>query len=182
MVKNFKWELLYRQVRSDLARVCTVTEPETDNTAACFRIAFGYWKEVRRIFKERIIYDDREEIEFFREIKPAFTSWMEYYMLINQAYLFAPANEQELTTFWVEEEDRSNRFFARNRAFVEYYDSGEHFNDHVYFFSRNRSPDFSVRDQVYMDEDCRSSHDSLVRSLLAYRMYDEWLAERKRLG
>ena len=52
---------------------------EMEIIEACFKSSLDYWGKVCKAMKGSEFRNKEEEICFFREVKPAFTSFIEYY-------------------------------------------------------------------------------------------------------
>lgn len=162
----------------DLDRYKTIELPETERAECCYRAALNYWLKVKEHFFQRVIYVDTEEIEFFREVKPQFTALIEYYLILNQGLLFIPEKLEDRIAYWEEEAKRYQRFYVRNRTFIEYYESGCNKEDMHYFLARYNNQFMMPQERIYEDSDCRTSHDHLVRGLIANRMYLDFAQEK----
>ncbi|MEP7375270.1 MAG: RteC domain-containing protein [Chitinophagaceae bacterium] len=175
---SLHWESLLDELLEELIRLRALSLPESDKAELCFRLAVQYWHRLKERFFLRVMNIDKEEIEFFKQIKPVFTAFIEYYLMINQSLLFMPEGSDEKLVYWTDEEKRYHRFNERNETFIAYYKSGLVDQDDRYFLQRNNQLDPSSQERIYEDEDCRSSHDHLVRGLLAGRMYGEYVQEK----
>jgi RteC protein len=178
-----EYELLYKDMLKDIERCSGIDLPETEIAECCYQIAINYWQKLKEGFQKKSIYADADEIEFFKMVKPEFTSYIEYNLILNQGLLFIPAEREQALNYWKEEVKRHQRFLERNRVFVEYYESGSIEQDAECFLQRNNRLTAMPQERIYEDNDCRSSHDHLVRGLLANRMYKEYVDKRiKQLG
>lgn len=175
---NPKYEPLYRDMLNDMARCRMLELPDAEIAESCYRVALNYWRRLKEYFGQRVMYVDEEEIEFFKYVKPEFTAYIEYNLLLNQALLFIPEDKEAAIRYWKEEAGRYQRFQKRHADFIQYYDSRCREKDADYFLLRNYRVDMKPQERIYEDEDCRSSHDHLVRGLLAGRMYQEYVEEK----
>lgn len=162
----------------DIDRCRKAILPEAECVECCYRVAMNYWKELKELFISGTMQMDAEEIEFFKEVKPLFTSHIEYYLILNQVVLFVPNIEQEKKEYWNEEEKRYHRYCKRHENFIAYYESGSTERDSEYFLQRNNRVEMPPQERIYEDADCRSSHDHIVRGLLAGSMYHDFVLER----
>jgi hypothetical protein len=143
----------------------------------CFQICVKYWGQV----KERIIHYEfnncKEEIEFFKMVKPLFTSKIEYYNLLYHAELFEPDFGTEgYKKFWQREGHRLEKFREEHTAFYSYYKSGCSCDDKIYFIRADRVAYEFLEVRVYdMDSRASSSHDHLVGSILALEEYVKYV-------
>lgn len=175
-----KWEILYTEMLVDIERCKKMELPETERTESCYRVSVNYWFRVKELFMSRVIYDDMEEIVFFKTVKPQFTSYIEYYLVLNQGLLFIPEEAEERLLYWQEETKRHQRFCDRNADFIRYYEINGTDQDAQYFLQRNNRNVAMPQERIYEDADCRSSHDHIIRGFLANRMYHEYAAGKIR--
>jgi len=173
-----QWENLYSQMLVDINRCKTLDLPETERAESCYGIAINYWHRVKTFFMVKLNYSDAEEIEFFKIVKPQFTSHIEYYLIMNQGLLFIPENLNEKFEYWQVGVERYQRFCDRNLDFIRYYESTSKVYDADYFLQRNNRLVVLPQERIFEDNDCRTSHDHIVRGLLANRMYHEYAGKR----
>lgn len=176
MKKNF--ESIYELMLAELKECQCQDLSEADRAEGGYRVALEYWHLVKQKFQRRVMQVDEEEIGFFREIKPRFTAYIEYNLILHQALLFIPESECDRSSYWQEELHRYERYCDRHHDFIAYYESGARERFCQYYLQRSNTSALSPQERIYEDEDCRSSHDHLVRGLLANRMYREYVQER----
>ena len=157
------WEYFYSLMLLDISRCKGTAVTETEHSECCYRVAINYWEKVKDIWSE---------------VKPQFTSHIEYYLILNQGLLFIPDDPFEATNYWKDEEQRLQRFCNRNEDFIRYLESKSHHNDGDYFLQRNNRHALLPQERIYADADCRSSHDWLIRSWLANKMYNDFVKKR----
>ncbi len=73
----------------------TAYPAEMEMIEACFKSSLDSWGKVCKQVKATGFRDDKEEIRFFREVKPVFASFIEYYTYRYHAVLFSPVNDIE---------------------------------------------------------------------------------------
>ncbi len=174
---------LHHELLADLKRTWQLELPEMERIESCYHVTMNYWTEVKEIFKQQDVYDEELEIEFFKSMKPVYTSYIEYYLILHQALLFLPENPQEAVSYWEEELKRYNRYCDKHADFIKYFESYSSEYDAAYFTIRNNRQEMPARERIYEDEDCRSTHDHVVRGLMANSMYNEFVREKlKSLG
>lgn len=111
----------------------------------------------------------REEIEFFRDIKPRFTSKLIYYNRIYSIESNRPFGSQKtMFKYYKEELIKLNVFFKKNQEFYRYYRTGNNCLDHKYFMRKKHDLKLML-DSVYFQSDSRfaTSHDYKVARMLA---------------
>lgn len=175
-VMEVKWEKLYSDLLVAINR-CWSQEPAEADAAACsYRASLAYWHKLKVEFLQRQIYIDSEEIEFFRNVKPQFTSHIEYFLMLNQALLFVPEDKVEQTAYWQQESQRLEKFVEKNEAFIKYYQGRFHYQDRRLFLQRNNNKETPLsNERLYEDAELRCSHDHIVRSLLANELYHDYV-------
>lgn len=75
---NPKYEPLYHDMLSDIARCWQLESPDTEIAEHSYRIALNYWRRLKEHFVQRLMYVDEEEMEFFKAVKPQFAAHIEY--------------------------------------------------------------------------------------------------------
>lgn len=193
------YESLYRDMLQDIERCQQLDHPEKDNAESCFWIAKNYWDKLKEIVKLKGFKDDSEEIEFFREVKPQFTVYIEYFIILSEALQFEPSmivasdrlykgDTKEarqlsivagIVDYWELEGERYKRFCNRHSDFISYYDSGDRFKDSQYFLRANDRLVETVVLQLYdNDWEFCTYHEQILRSYLAYQRYYEFTKGR----
>src|SRR5258706_10983810 len=115
-----EYQLLHQEMLKDIQRCLQLDLPESENVEACFWIASDYWDKLKERIKNGIFNDEGDEIDFFRNVKPQFTSWMEYFMILSEGLLFVPEERLCAITYWEEEMKRFKRYCDKNHEFVSY--------------------------------------------------------------
>jgi hypothetical protein len=122
---------------------------------------------------------DGEEIDFFRNVKPAFTRFIEYYRILNEALLFMPPNEPLQWPYWNNELGRYSRFRNKHVIFTRQYEGNRREKDEMYFLTRNYVVSTAIPMNVYdTDSSFCTLGDPLVSSLLALSMYRNYVNAR----
>ena len=83
---------LYEGMMSDVLRLLQTELPELKRVESCYRITTKYWTKVKAICSETSFANSGEEIEFFRCVRPQFTSQIEFYLILYEAMLMVPKN------------------------------------------------------------------------------------------
>lgn len=154
---------------------------EMEMIEACFKSSLDQWGKVCRSVKANGFRDERDEIRFFRNVKPAFTAYIEYYTFRYHVLLFAPVNDPtELERFWLWEEKKMLRFFEDNAEFCRYIREGNTQFDIEYFLRTTdtngslRSPDLLHN----LDLDLVSPKDQLVTLMKAYELFGRYIHQQ----
>ncbi len=152
---------------------------KTDLVESCFWIASKYWETLKKSIDKSFYSDQASEIKFFRTIKPKFTSQVQYYSMLAEAQLFVPEEVGLQVIYWRDELKRYRRFCERFNEFVDYYESNAVYLDNIYFVKV--PPDWVPAFQPVTydaDKNFCSTHDHLVRGILAHRMYNAYVHEK----
>src|SRR5579871_3825592 len=148
---------------------------EMEMVEVCFKSSLDAWGKICKQVKANGFADMRDEISFFRDVKPSFASFIEYYTFRYHALLFAPVNDiLELKRFWRWEERKMQRFFDDNSEFCRYIRAGHTHRDAEYFrrsAKENDSP--HVHDLIHdIDSELVSPKDPLLTIMKAYDRYE----------
>ena len=144
-------------------------EPELERVECCFKTTADSWLRVRQQLADDYFESEQEEIDFFKNVKPLFTSQIELYTLIYQGILFSPKEDPlKIESYWVAEAARLARFRENKEAFMQYYKSGDTSLDKLYFLRNNNMLCNGVTPKIYdLNADLTTSHDWLVAALMA---------------
>jgi len=178
-----QFQFIYRQMQADVDKCRQQSQSELERIECCFRTADDFWLRMRDALSDHVFKNEAEEIDFFKNVKPLFTSQIELYTLIYQGMLFKPdADTIKIESFWESESGRLHRFCESKEAFIQYYKSGDTSLDRQYFLRDNNHP--APAPKIYdKNANFSTSHDGLVAALLAQEMYHEYTrAKLKELG
>lgn len=150
---------------------------EEKEIECCFQVCSKYWNEVRIVLSNYEFKTDTEEIDFFKNIKPLFTSEIEYYNLLYHAQLFKPPfDEEELQKFWQREFIRMERFIENHQAFYQYILNNDTSLDAIYYLRQNL--DGSVVVNAGVDEihnKTSTTQDALLAQYFALKRYSVYV-------
>ncbi|WP_298137064.1 RteC domain-containing protein [Flavobacterium sp.] len=121
-----------------------------------------------------------EEIDFFKNIKPRFTSKLIYYNAIFKIETKKPhGGERILKKYLNNELDKLKRYFDGNLDFYRYYRTGSSYLDHKYFV-RGKFDVKLALDSFYFEADhtFSTSHDFKVAKILAHDLIQVYLEDK----
>jgi hypothetical protein len=148
----------------------------TEMTEQCYQVAARYWERVRHLVRQSGFPDDSREIEFFKNIKPGFTSLLEYYLLLYRFQVHADADSATQEQFRQDELDRIRKFRETHASFIIYYEQGRTEWDDLYFlrrkFNKVQRPPSQIYDRV---TDFWTNGDWIVTLLNANRRFELFL-------
>jgi hypothetical protein len=152
------WMILYNSMISEMNDCLAKIQEPRAAIECCFNVGQSYSAQVQRILEDYKFPSDKDEIDFYKSVKPLFKSQIEYYNMVYHAELFKPTtNPGEMKEFWVKEHQKLDRFILDNTEFYNYYKNGETAKDEQYFLSPDQS--------VYYDD--------LIAELLALERYNQ---------
>lgn len=163
----------YASMTAEIQRILARNGRELDNIEACFMTALRHWEKFKKVVRLQGFENRADEIHFFKYVKPQFTGLVEYYTQRYQAMLFVPSGSTaQAHYFWKMEDRRIERFFARHREFVQYYEKGETEMDELYFLREFGDGTNLECARVYdLDEQTSSSHDWILSRMIALNKY-----------
>lgn len=144
----------------------------------CFQAAFQGWNSVKQKLRNYYFQSEAKEIEFFRTIKPKFTSEIEYFGLLYHCVLFQPKDCSRAIDFLAREGKRLEKFEAENTSFIRCFEEGTELL--AYYFLRKHYVVANMLDQKLYDADTGAitNGDHLAASLLALRRYQFFVQDR----
>ena len=146
---------------------------ENDEPIRYAEKAVRYFIEVLEKLKTEFLNysfkDKSEEIDFFRNIKPQFASWLIYYNDIYNMEINRPIGTgKALRRYYREELNKLQLFFNENKDFYRYVRTGNRSLDKKYFLRRTYHSGITF-DSFYFQTDHRfsTSHDYQVARMMA---------------
>ncbi len=124
---------------------------------------------LRSILLKTKFKTDAEEIKFFKEIKPQFTSKLIYYNTLFKIEMKRPNGGNRIVKkYYNNELIKLKAFFDNELEFYKYYRSGSTYLDHKYFLRSKFDIKMSL-DSYYFEADTSfsTSHDFKVAKILA---------------
>lgn len=174
---NEKWQAIYEVLSRDIDLLRGSGSPGLPHTEACFKCCLDHWSALKKMVLRDLFEDEREEILFFKYVKPKFTGQLEYFTQIYQFQLFCPVDDAaQLKTFIKHEQWKIDQFKINQKAFIKYYVSGQNGLDARFFLRRNfeakPSPNVCIYD---LDPRLLTTGDWMLTLLMSYEQYDRFL-------
>ena len=175
-----EYQQLYKEMLTEIERCMQTDLSEMERVENCYWTADDYWEKLKELIKQSGFKSKEDEINFFKNIKPQFTSYIEYFLVLSEALLFALEEEKEAIDFWKKQGERFRRFCEKNEDFVSYYKKGLKMHDEIFFLRRNSDREYRwFTAHVYdMDPGYFTSKDHLARSYLAFKMFNKYVKEK----
>ena len=147
----------------------------------CFWISRKYNKTLIQLLEEYPFLNEMDEIDFFRNIKPKFTCFTEFFTIASESLMCVPDSPQRAIAFWNDEIKRYIRFRRRHTSFVSYYENGKFNFDRDYFLRSTCQKVGSLNAMIFDESpEFHSPGDWLIRSLLAHKMYSRYAEDKVR--
>jgi hypothetical protein len=176
---NEKYRNLYEGLLRDTHAAWGMPLPESERTEACFKVCLEYWIRLKELVAEGPFGEEREEVDFFRQVKPLFTGRLEYYTLVYQYLLFCAGDDEEALAEYRSKELRKIAQFRKVHAgFIRYMEEGARDRDGAYFLRGEGAETGSTR---IFDSDGKYScpKDGLTTQMLAYQLYEIYIKEKQ---
>lgn len=137
-------------------------------------------EKLKIIFEKERSKSQEQEIDFFKNIKPKFTSKLIYYNAIYKIETKKPhGGERILKKYLNHELDKLKRYFDNNLDFYKYYRTGSNYLDHKYF-TRGKFDIKLTLDSFYFEVDhtFSTSHDFKVAKIMAHDLIQVYLEDK----
>jgi hypothetical protein len=169
---------------SDLNEQLNFIDLEIDNPIKkcekAIDISIKSKERLRALIQKTNFKSDEEEIQFFKEIKPQFTSKIIYYNTIFNIEMKKPnGGTRVLKKYYNNELIKLKAFFDNELDFYKYYRSGNIYLDYKYFLRGKFDIKLSL-DSYYFEADksFATTHDFKVAKLLANDLIQLYLENR----
>ncbi|MDQ2753433.1 MAG: RteC domain-containing protein [Bacteroidota bacterium] len=176
-----QWRELFQQLEDQLDLVGGERKNRMENIRLSLTICRTTVEALKSSISNYSFSSIEEEIYFFKEVKPAYYSFLIYYLKLFHIEAGRPAGNNNL---W---EPQLNRilerikyFFHHNLDFLQYYQSGDTYLDDKYFTRRGLDSYLKLDDNHYnYDASFSSSHDVKVARILAYEKLHAYVSHCK---
>ncbi|HVS97789.1 MAG TPA: RteC domain-containing protein [Puia sp.] len=182
-----QWQELYREMRRETMLIQRTEPRGLERTEHCFKSCLRHWEGLRRWVKEHGLGDDRNEIRFFKYIKPQFTGRLEFHILAYQYQTFHPMDDPfRNVTFLHREKQKIAAYRDKHQDFLNYYAGGKTDQDELLFLRRtyltSASQQLHAHVRVYdQDPDLSTTGDWLVTLHVGFKLYEQFLDNEARL-
>lgn len=169
---------------SDLNEQLNFTDLEIDDPIKrcenAIDITLKSLQKLKILFEKEKNKSHEQEIDFFKNVKPKFTSKLIYYNAIFKIESKKPhGGERILKKYLNNELDKLKRYFDSNLDFYRYYRTGSSYLDHKYFV-RGKFDVKLALDSFYFEADhtFSTSHDFKVAKILAHDLIQVYLEDK----
>lgn len=135
---------------------------------------------LKKIISKNLLMSDQEEINFFKEMKPQFTSKLIYYNMVYKIEMKRPnGGNRVLKKYYMNELLKLKSFFDNELEFYQYYRSRSTYLDYKYF-QRGKFDIKMTLDSYYFEADTTfsTSHDFKVARILANDLIQLYLEKQ----
>ena len=172
------------QLLSKLNEQLNFTDLEIDDpiqrSESAINIIINSIEKLKIIFEKEKVKSQEIEIDFFKNIKPRFTSKLIYYNAVFKIETKKPhGGERILKKYLNNELDKLKRYFDNNLDFYKYYRTGSNYLDHKYF-TRGKFDVKLALDSFYFEVDhtFSTSHDFKVAKIMAHDLIQVYLEDK----
>ncbi len=81
---NEQVKLLYQKLLIDIEKCRRNSVSEIEQIECSFKISINYWEDIKKQLVGYVFENKHEEINFYKSIKPKFTSYIEYFTMVYQ--------------------------------------------------------------------------------------------------
>lgn len=162
-------ESLMSELEHQLKLIHLETENPVQSAEQAITKSVAALEKLKTFFIKYKRLNKSEEIEFFRYIKPMFTSKLIYYIEIYNIETNKPfGSPKTIRKYYKSDLFKLNVFFEENQEFYRYYRTGNNCLDNKYFLRKKYDLKLML-DGVYFQADHRftTSHDYKVARMLA---------------
>jgi hypothetical protein len=166
---NLKYSILLNNLNEQLNFIDLEIDDQIKKCEQAITIILKSITELKKSVIKTNFKTETEEIQFFKEIKPQFTSKLVYYNRIFKIEMKKPnGGNRILKKYYNNELQKLKNFFDNELEFYQYYRSGSTYLDYKYFLRNNFDIKLAL-DAYYFETDktFATSHDFKIAKILA---------------
>lgn len=171
----------YRQMQTELRQCRQNKSCMHKMIESCFIVSSRHWNLIKQKLAHYRFKKEEHEIDFFKTLKPRFTSEIEYYCLLYHSLLFEPHDLVHAFSFWSREYARLEKFKEDNHEFLSCFKSRQCSHMSFYFLRKYCLLQTTVEAKMYDDKTSATNGDHLVARFMALKRYHGY-AKQKMLG
>ncbi|AIG30305.1 tetracycline regulation of excision, RteC [Flavobacterium psychrophilum] len=166
---------------SDLNEQLNFIDLEIDDTLKrcekAIEIIIKSIQKLKILFLKENFKNQEQEIDFFKNIKPKFTSKLVYYNIVYKIETKNPYGGERVVKKYLNNElDKLKRYFDNNLDFYKYYRTGNNYLDFKYFVRGNFDVKLTIDSFFFeVDHNFSTSHDFKVAKILAHDLVQVYL-------
>lgn len=143
------------------------------------RIILSSISNLKKFFGSYKFVDVNDEINFFKNIKPKFSSKLIFYQKAYEIQLYLPIGPlQDIKNYYFKELQRIDEYLNNNKELLSYYRSNSTLFDEIYFV--RKKPDSWLLlslDDFEPDLDFTSFYDHKISKIIAFDALSEFIKE-----
>ena len=174
---NPKYNLLLNNLNEQLNFIDLEIDDQIKKCEQAITVILKSINELKKAATKTNFKSKSEEIQFFKEVKPLFTSKLIYFNLVYRIEMKKPnGGNKILKKYYNNELLKLKAFFDNELEFYQYYRSGSTYLDYKYFLRG----EFDIKlalDSYYFESDMSfaTSHDFKVATILANDLIELYL-------
>lgn len=175
-MKRFTKQLL-KEMNLKIEKV----QKENTTLLKCSELSFFVCLDTISLLKDFILNyvfcSQDEEIDFFKRIKPAFTSLQYYYLMLYHIEARKPTGGKKvLRQYYNKQLENIKHYYCYNNEFYKYYRTDSTYLDHKYFSRNSIDINLSPESHVFEnDPRFSTTHDFKVAKILAHDLLQIYL-------
>ncbi|MEJ5053670.1 RteC domain-containing protein [Sphingobacterium sp. MYb382] len=173
----------YKKAREDLENKIKELTYEQDNSLLFYEkaieVVLRKTAELKVFVLKTGFISEKEEIHFFKHVKPVFVASLIYHNAIYKIETKKPYGAKPIRKYLKKELKKLKRFFDNNLDFYMYYRSNNSFLDEKYFVRGKQDIQLCV-DTVYFQSDMTfsTSHDYKVAKIMANDLIQVYIEDK----
>jgi hypothetical protein len=141
-----------------------------------------YLKVLKAFILDNQFQNKEEEIFFFKNIKPKFTSKLIYFKKVRKLETCKPLGSKRIQRKYLDQElNKLNVYFCENMEFYNYYRLGSDFIDGRIFTRNNDEIEYNLETFYYeLDHRFSTTHDFKAATILANEIFQRYIENKIR--
>lgn len=174
---DFFTKKIYDDLEIELHNLTLETDDvliQSENSINIVRFAI---EKLKKHVRNTKFSNRKDEIHFFKSIKPRFVSWLIYHVRLYNIEMNRPNGSVKIKRKYLQIElNKLKNYFDENLDFYRYYRTGCNYLDHKYFVRGKQDIRLSLDAHVYeLDPEFCTSHDFKISTILANDLLQVYL-------
>lgn len=170
---------LYQKMQLSIQEISNSGIAGYDYYKTCYHETIEISKKLKAFILDYQFSDEKEEIEFFKDIKPRFQSRLMYFKELIQVEVQKPlvSEKRLLAKYYRRSSNHYSVLASRNQIFLHYMRSNFDSGDHLLFVRSSDSFDF-IQTDLDLDENYSTPASAELAKLISYELVIEHLGKK----
>lgn len=170
-------QLTYKTIQQEIENHASQSSDEMKWIEWGFGVTMQAWLNIDKMTVGYQFMNQKEEVYFYKTLKPRFTGLIDYFAILYKSVLFEPEDYTKRMAYWRSELDTSLEIISRFKTACLHYNQQQPDTD-IYFLQHNNQQPLLFGINVSQIDLNNTSYSCLLGRLIAMQKYKKFMQEK----